>query len=162
MSSVHDQQYRPANTSSLQDSLSGNSIQLSCSTIEAMEKSKENEDIENSSIPDIYTEEEQDPAEGTLQQLEKDPNLVEWDGPKDPGNPMNWSFGKKWAVTISMGCMTFCITFASSVFSTATVPVSELYHLSTEMATLGTSWFVLGFGLGPLVSFCNICVKETL
>jgi hypothetical protein len=43
------------------------------------------------------------------------------------------------------------VTFASSVFSNATLPVAELYHVSTEVTTLGTSLFVLGFAVGPLV-----------
>ncbi|KAE9970960.1 hypothetical protein BLS_004673 [Venturia inaequalis] len=50
----------------------------------------------------------------------KDPNVVEWDGPDDPENPMNFPRWKKWMITVVMGLMTFCITFASSVFSTAT------------------------------------------
>lgn len=28
-----------------------------------------------------------------------DPNLVKWDGPDDPENPLNWSRGRKWVVT---------------------------------------------------------------
>lgn len=27
---------------------------------------------------------------------ERDPNLVTWDGPDDPENPMNWTMRKKW------------------------------------------------------------------
>jgi len=83
---------------------------------------------------------------------EKDPNLIEWDGPDDPENPMNWPTAKKWIVTVTLGLMTFCVTFASSVFSNATVPTAELFGVSTEVTTLGTSLFVLGFGAGPLVS----------
>lgn len=91
--------------------------------------------------------------EGTPEEKQRDPNLVEWDGPDDPGNPMNWPNSKKWLVTIVMGSMTFCITFASSVFSNATMPTAALYHVSTEVTTLGTSLFVLGFAVGPLVSY---------
>lgn len=80
---------------------------------------------------------------------EKDPNLIEWDGPDDPGNPMNWPRWKKWMVTIVLGLMTFCITFASSVFSTATVPTAIEFGVSTEVMILGTSLFVLGFAAGP-------------
>jgi DHA1 family multidrug resistance protein-like MFS transporter len=86
------------------------------------------------------------------EQKEKDPNLIEWGGPDDPENPMNWPAKKKWIVTVTLGLMTFCVTFASSVFSNATVPVAERYGVSTEVTTLGTSLFVLGFGFGPLVS----------
>lgn len=83
-------------------------------------------------------------------QKPRDPNLIEWDGPDDPENPMNWSNRKKWITTMALGCMTFCVTFASSVFSNATVPVAKLYHVSNEVSTLGTSLFVLGFAVGPM------------
>ncbi|KIN05524.1 hypothetical protein OIDMADRAFT_38051 [Oidiodendron maius Zn] len=81
----------------------------------------------------------------------KDPNLIEWDGPDDPDNPMNWGRTKKWIVTVMLGLMTFCVTFASSVFSNATVPTAKEYGVSTEVTTLGTSLFVLGFAIGPLI-----------
>ncbi|KAM3082580.1 Citrinin biosynthesis cluster MFS transporter mrr1 [Clarireedia jacksonii] len=85
------------------------------------------------------------------QKQEQDPNLITWDGPDDPENPMNWPARKKWLVTVVMGLMTFCVTFASSVFSTATIEVAEIYGVSEEVGVLGTSLFVLGFGVGPLV-----------
>lgn len=47
--------------------------------------------------------------------------------------------------------MTFCVTFASSVFSTATMGVAELYGVSEEAAALRMSSFVLGFGVSPLI-----------
>ncbi|KAG9601788.1 hypothetical protein KCV04_g19277, partial [Aureobasidium melanogenum] len=75
----------------------------------------------------------------------KDPNLVDWDGPNDPGNPMNFPEWKKWVITIVAGLMTFSVTFASSVFSTATTPTSQLFGVSEEVMILGTSLFVLGF-----------------
>ena len=82
----------------------------------------------------------------------KDPNLIDWDGPDDPENPMNWSRSKKWITTAMLGIVTFCVTFASSVFSNATFITAKEYHVSTEVTTLGTSLFVLGFAIGPMVS----------
>ena len=73
----------------------------------------------------------------------KDPNIVEWDGPDDPYNPMNWSFAKKCTFTAAMSGLTWVVTFASSVFSTATRQTAELYGVSEEVTTLGTSFFVL-------------------
>jgi DHA1 family multidrug resistance protein-like MFS transporter len=81
----------------------------------------------------------------------KDPNLVEWDGPDDPENPMNFTTRRRWFMTASLGAMTFCITFASSVFSQATGATAELFEVSNEVMILGTSLFVLGFALGPLI-----------
>lgn len=82
---------------------------------------------------------------------EKDPNLIVWDGPDDPENPMNWPRSRKWLYTVVLGLMTFCITFASSVFSTATAVTAKVFGVSLEVMTLGTSLFVLGFAVGPLV-----------
>jgi MFS transporter, DHA1 family, multidrug resistance protein len=122
---------------------------------EVLEGSGEDSDVEKG---------DQHSDNGRAEQLrrkeskQKDPNLIEWDGPDDPENPMNWPTNKKWIVTIALGMMTFCVTFASSVFSNATVPVAELFGVSTEVTTLGTSLFVLGFGAGPLVSLRSLVV----
>ena len=69
-------------------------------------------------------------------------NVVGWDGPNDPQNPQNWNKSKKYAVTVIYATMTFCITFASSVFSTGTVATSKHFGVSNEVMTLGTSMFV--------------------
>lgn len=81
---------------------------------------------------------------------EKDPNLVEWDGPDDPENPQNFSRVRKWVITVVMSSMTMWITFASSVFSTATVVTAKEFNVSTEVMVLGTSLTVFGFAIGPL------------
>ena len=70
-------------------------------------------------------------------------DLVEFDGPDDAGNPKNWSRRKRWGVTIAMGMMTFVVTFASSIFSVAIEEVSQEYHVSPVVATLGVSLFLL-------------------
>lgn len=64
---------------------------------------------------------------------------------------MNWPKAKKWRVTLIMGSMTWVITFASSVFSTATVVTAEQYGVSIEVMILGVSLFVLGFAFGPVL-----------
>jgi hypothetical protein len=100
---------------------------------------------------DLEKQETEKDAKEEKEEEAKDPNLVEWDGPYDPENPQNWKEWRKWVITASMGSMTLCITFASSVFSTATLPTSILFGVSTEVMTLGTSLFVAGFAVGPLV-----------
>lgn len=80
-----------------------------------------------------------------------DPNLVQWDGPDDPEHPQNMPHWKKWVLTMTISSMTMWITFASSVFSTATAVTAKEYHVSTEVMTLATSLVVFGFALGPIV-----------
>lgn len=72
-----------------------------------------------------------------------DPNLVDWDGPADQENPMNWGVTKKWYITMMMSTMTFCITFSSSVFSQATLVTAQEFEVSTDVTTLATSLVVL-------------------
>ncbi|KAF2456447.1 MFS multidrug transporter [Lineolata rhizophorae] len=81
----------------------------------------------------------------------KNNGVIEWDGPHDPEIPMNWPSRAKWLYTVVLGLMTFCITFASSVFSTATMATARLFEVSAEVMVLGTSLFVLGFSFGPIV-----------
>ncbi|KAF2100462.1 MFS general substrate transporter [Rhizodiscina lignyota] len=100
---------------------------------------------------DMDVEKQRIPNYGKIAQNgAKDPNLIEWDGPDDPGNPMNWSTGKKMAITMAMGAITCCVTFASSVFSAATGPTAQKFHVSPLVMVLATSLFVLGFSFGPL------------
>ena len=82
-----------------------------------------------------------------LAQEKEDPNLVTWDGPDDPGNPMNWPLRKKMLVTFTFSMTTFVITFSSSVFSTATQVTAVEFGVSEEVMTLGTSLFVLVRGV---------------
>lgn len=69
--------------------------------------------------------------------------IVDWDGPGDPSHPQNLSKAKKWFITLTYGLMTFVVTFASSVFSTANQATSIEFHVSTEVMTLATALTVL-------------------
>ncbi|KAF2765139.1 MFS general substrate transporter [Teratosphaeria nubilosa] len=82
---------------------------------------------------------------------EDDPNLVEFCGPDDPGNPQNWPLWKKWTITGALGMMCFVATFSSSVFASAITETSELFNVSTEVMTLGVSLNVLGYAVGPIL-----------
>jgi DHA1 family multidrug resistance protein-like MFS transporter len=118
-------------------------------------------DLEKGEDANRTAEDEPIPAAAPAQDAPpKDPNLIDWDGPDDPENPMNWSRSKKWITTTMLGIVTFCVTFASSVFSNATFITAEEYHVSTEVTTLGTSLFVLGFAIGPMVSIFLPSTRE--
>jgi hypothetical protein len=77
--------------------------------------------------------------------------LVEFDGPDDPDNPKNWSPARKWAITASMGWMTFVVTFASSIFSVATDAVSQEFDIDRLVSTLGVSLFLLVRPFSPAI-----------
>jgi DHA1 family multidrug resistance protein-like MFS transporter len=69
--------------------------------------------------------------------------LITWNLPYDPDNPQQWSSSRRWVVTYALGGMTLVVSFASSVFSTATRATAEEFHVSTEVTTLGTSLYIL-------------------
>lgn len=81
----------------------------------------------------------------------QDPNQVEWDGPKDPENPQNWSQRKKWALTVLASMLTVNVTFASSAPSAATQQLTQEFQIGTVTATLITSIFLAGYCLGPIL-----------
>ena len=37
---------------------------------------------------------------------ETDPTIVDWDGPDDPANPMNWPEGRKWGLIAVLAAVT--------------------------------------------------------
>jgi len=77
--------------------------------------------------------------------------VVEFDSPEDPYRPINWTFKKKAITTIVYGLLTMTATFASSIFSSGTNEVAAEFDVGDEVAVLGTSLFLFGFGLGPLL-----------
>ncbi|KAF2678778.1 MFS general substrate transporter [Lentithecium fluviatile CBS 122367] len=81
-----------------------------------------------------------------------DPNIVTWDGPNDPANPMNWTTSKKVAAIGIVSFITLLSPLASTMISPATAQVMATFHSSNE--TLGafiTSVYLLGYAFGPLV-----------
>ena len=77
--------------------------------------------------------------------------IVDFDGPDDPYNALNWPFKKKVITTALYGLTTMGATFASSVYSPAIGQISEDFHVGQQVSTLGLSLLLAGFGLGPLL-----------
>lgn len=105
-------------------------------------RSATNIDVERGDAQVFNVEKEKKGVEG---------NVVSWDGPEDPMNPMKWPRSKKIRVTIIYGMTTMCSTFASSIFSAASPFVAEVYGVSSEVGILGLSLFLLGFAFGPVL-----------
>ncbi|KJR88148.1 uncharacterized protein SPSK_07281 [Sporothrix schenckii 1099-18] len=77
--------------------------------------------------------------------------LVDFDGPDDPYRALNWPTRKKIVTTMVYGFVTMTATWASSSYSAGTAAVAAAFGVSAEVATLGTSLFLMGFGVGPLL-----------
>ncbi|GME46663.1 putative mfs multidrug protein [Neofusicoccum parvum] len=81
-----------------------------------------------------------------------DPNIVDWDGPNDPENPMNWTDKKKWTNIALLSIITLVTPLASSMLGPG-VPVilADFNVTSNLLASFVMSIYVLGFALGPMV-----------
>lgn len=87
-------------------------------------------------------------------QSTKEDVLVDFDGPNDPYRPLNGPSSKKVIPTVLYGFTTCWITFASAIYSAAVAAVAAIsreFQVGWEVSTLGTSLFVVGFALGPLI-----------
>lgn len=94
--------------------------------------------------------------DGTSADIEKgpvlDPNIVDWDGPDDPANPINFSGSLKSINVGIVSALTFITPLASSMFAPG-VPelMAEFKSTNTLLAGFVVSVYVLGFAIGPLV-----------
>lgn len=77
--------------------------------------------------------------------------LVDFDGPDDPYRPLNWCTKKKIITTALYALCTMSAAWASSSYSSGTTQIMQQFHVGQEVATLGTTLFLFGFGIGPLL-----------
>jgi MFS transporter, DHA1 family, multidrug resistance protein len=77
--------------------------------------------------------------------------LVDFDGDDDPYRPLNWPTKKKVLTTMMYGMTTMTATWASSAYSAGTQQVAAEFHVGDQVAVLGTTLFLFGFGTGPLL-----------
>ena len=80
------------------------------------------------------------------------PDIVSWDGPDDPGNPVNFSGAIKFVNVGIVSALTFITPLASSMFAPGVPQLMEEFHSSNEsLAGFVVSVYVLGFAVGPLI-----------
>ncbi|RMZ84708.1 hypothetical protein DV737_g904, partial [Chaetothyriales sp. CBS 132003] len=86
----------------------------------------------------------------TLQGI--DPDVVDWDGPLDPQNPMNWSNRKKYANVLMIAVQTLFTPFGSSILAPSVSQLMEEFNSSNlDLASFVVSVWLLGYAFGPLV-----------
>lgn len=106
--------------------------------------------VEESKITHTADIEECQPS-STVEPTAADPDVVDWDGPDDPANPMNFS-GKVKVIHIAiLSLLTLVTPLASSMFAPGVPEVMR--DFKTDSATLASfvvSVYILGFAFGPL------------
>ncbi|KGO66723.1 Major facilitator superfamily domain, general substrate transporter [Penicillium italicum] len=119
--------------------LSRASTQTTMQFTEARLEADEQHDIEKVSIP-IAPKKTKD---GSI--------LVDWYYTDDSENPQNWSNRKRALITIVICLYTFVVYTTSAIYTSSTEGIMKEFGVSTLIATLGLSLYVLGYGIGPLV-----------
>ena len=106
-----------------------------------------NKDIEKGAGPGSISSNDEPEEEP-----EDDTNVVDFDGPEDPENPMNWKASKKWGMVGLISAITFLTPLASSEFAPGVPEVMKEFHSTNNMLEgFMVSVYVLGFAFGPLI-----------
>ena len=71
-------------------------------------------------------------------------SIVEFEGPNDPADPLNWTLKRKVITTFLYGMTTLGGTWASSIYTTATSAIAEEFEVSSEVSTIGLTIFLFG------------------
>ncbi|KAJ5631143.1 MFS general substrate transporter [Penicillium longicatenatum] len=83
--------------------------------------------------------------------FKKPEELIDFDGPNDPEHPQNLSLlARVWA-TFMLALFNLVVAIASSIFGSAQAEVAKEFHVSEEVTVLGTSLYLVGYILGPLI-----------
>lgn len=111
------------------------------------------------SRPSEGGQDEERPPNLTINKVEapseaEDPFLVAWEE-GESGNPQNWSYPRKWALTIAVTMIGVVVGAGASIDSAADQLAAERFGVSEEVMALQTALFLIGFGLsapifGPL------------
>ncbi|KAG0153128.1 hypothetical protein PDIDSM_4978 [Penicillium digitatum] len=78
--------------------------------------------------------------------------IVDWDSSSDPLNPANQSVSRKMFMTLLGSLIAFSVTAASAIDACGIVQYSEHFKVSEVVGSLATALFLVGFGVGSLLS----------
>lgn len=69
----------------------------------------------------------------------------------DPENPLNWSKGYKWFVTLVASFLVLAVAYGSAAPTGGLALIEERFGVSLEVANLVVAIMVIGFAVGPLI-----------
>jgi len=84
--------------------------------------------------------------------LTKTITAQDWNGPNDPENPMNWSLWQRIYHTTVPALFSFVVTIGSSIYTSGLSDIMKDFDVSSTVALLGLSLYVLGLGFGPVLA----------
>ncbi|SPC65758.1 probable FLR1 - Putative H+ antiporter involved in multidrug resistance [Ustilago sp. UG-2017b] len=116
-----------------------------------------NKDKSGSASP-VQRQSKDENAESAPNDMNDDshPYLIDWNGPNDPDNPLNWSMARKYFVTFLLCLLTFSVYMGSAIYTPGVQLLANWFGVGTVTATLGLTLFVFGYGLGPMVGLSSM------
>ena len=84
--------------------------------------------------------------------LQKTVTAQDWTGPDDPENPINWPLWQRVYHTTVPALFGIAVTFGTSVYTPGYPEVMKQFHVSSTVALLGLSLFVVGLAFGPVLA----------
>ncbi|CAG8898196.1 unnamed protein product [Penicillium egyptiacum] len=78
--------------------------------------------------------------------------IVTYEGETDEMDPHNWTLRRRMLVTLVTSLMASVAFWSSTIDTTALVINRKLFHTSFEVQTLPTAMFLIGLGLGALIT----------
>lgn len=84
--------------------------------------------------------------------LAKTVTAQDWMGSDDPENPQNWPMWQRVYHTTVPAFFGLVVTFGSSVYTPAVPEIMQRFKVSSSVALLGLSLYVLGLGFGPILA----------
>ncbi|KAJ5532717.1 MFS general substrate transporter [Penicillium frequentans] len=107
----------------------------------------------DSSVFDLAISQTSDDENGPYdkEQPKKSEELIDFDGPNDPEHPQNWSLLARIWATFMLAMFNLVVAIASSIFGSAQTKVAGEFRASEEVTVLGTSLYLVGYILGPLI-----------
>jgi hypothetical protein len=88
-------------------------------------------------------DEENTPPLGDIEEkVQKDSNLVDWDGDADPENPRNWGKGYKSWITFQLGMLALAASLGSSIIAPGENAIAQYVGVSQEVTVLSISLYM--------------------
>ena len=81
----------------------------------------------------------------------REKHLVQFKTADDPLKAINWPLKRKILTVLLFGCTTMGSTIATSTYSSGTRGIAQDFSIDSDVASLGTSLILVGFGTGPLL-----------
>ncbi|KAJ8115660.1 hypothetical protein ONZ43_g4615 [Nemania bipapillata] len=113
---------------------------------------KEQSEFESSAVTSLNSNNEDiETCKTSAEKDRLDNNVVDWNGPDDPENPLRWSKSKKNAHIVIVSIFALVANLAATMFAPGAAQLAKDFHITnTIIQTFTVNIYLLAFSVGPL------------